>query len=417
MHLSDVWFRATDLEVVSGSGCTVTTVDGDEYLDFTAGIAVANTGHCHPRVVDAIREQATRFIHSQVNCYRNPLLYTLADRLAGVCPPGIDRFFFSNSGAEAVEAAVKLAKAATGRPNVVVFEGGFHGRTHMAMAMSTSKAAYRAGYQPLPAGVFVAPYPRPFEWGCDESEASRRALVALEDVFVRATAPSETAAVVIEPVLGEGGYLPAPAEFLRGLELLCRSHGVLLVLDEVQTGFGRTGKFWALEHSGVEPDVIVMAKGFGSGFPISAIGAGADLMERWPTGSHGGTYGGNPLGAAAVLATIDVIEDEGLVRNSAERGVQLMTSLHKLRVDHAGLGDVRGFGLMVGCEIVEPENGGPDPERAAAVVAHCREVSRVLFMTCGSFANVIRWMPPLVVTPDEVDRGLGAFAAALDATG
>ncbi|MBX7161507.1 MAG: aspartate aminotransferase family protein [Acidimicrobiia bacterium] len=393
------------------------SADGTEYLDFTAGIAVVNTGHCHPRVVAAIREQAARFIHSQVNCYRNPILESLAQRLAGVCPAGIDRFFFSNSGAEAVEAAVKLAKAATGRTNVVVFEGGFHGRTHMAMAMTTSKAAYRAGYQPLPAGVFVAPFPRPFEWGCDENEANRRALAALEKVFTQATAPHETAAVVIEPVLGEGGYLPAAAEFMRGVAGLCRSHEVLLVLDEVQTGFGRTGKFWALEHSGVEPDVIVMAKGFGSGFPISAIGARAALMDRWPAGSHGGTYGGNPLGAAAVLATLDVIEDEALVQNSAERGVQLMTALHKMRAEHAVLGDVRGLGLMVGCELVGAEDGSPDPVRARAVVDHCRHESRVLFMTCGTAGNVIRWMPPLVVSPEEIDRGLQAFAAALDATG
>lgn len=416
-HLSDVWFRATELEVVSGSGCTVTAVDGTDYLDFTAGIAVASTGHCHPRVAAAIGDQASRFIHSQVNCYRNPILYTLAERLDAVCPPRIDGFFFSNSGAEAVEAAVKLVKAATGRPNVVVFDGGFHGRTHMTMAMTTSKAVYRAGYQPLPAGVFVAPFPRAFEWRCDEAESSRRALAALEDVFVRQSAPGETAAVVIEPVLGEGGYLPASGEFLRGLEVLCRGHDVLLVADEIQSGFGRTGKFWAFEHAGIEPDVIVMAKGMGSGFPISAIGAGAELMGRWPAGSHGGTYGANPIGAAAVIATLDVIADEGLVKNSAERGVQLMTALHKMRVEHPGLGDVRGFGLMVGCELVEAGGVVPDPARAAAVVEHCREEFRVLFMTCGSYANVLRWMPPLVVTPEEIDRGLDAFAAALAATG
>lgn len=415
-HLSDVWFRVTPLEVVSGRGCTVTTADGTDYLDFTAGIAVVNTGHCHPRVVEAIRDQATRIVHSQVNCYRNPILDTLAERLARVCPEGIDRFFFSNSGAEATEAAVKLAKQATGRPNVVVFEGSFHGRTHLTMAMTTSKTAYRVGYQPLPAGVFVSPYPRPFEWGCDEHEASRRALLALENVFVRETAPEETAAVVIEPVLGEGGYLPAPAEFLRGLEELCRTHGVLLVADEVQSGFGRTGKFWALEHPGITPDVVVMAKGMGSGFPVSAIGAGADLMERWPTGSHGGTYGGNPLAAAAAIATLDVIEDEGLVQNSAERGVQLMTALHKLRVDHPGLADVRGYGLMVGCEF-RTGAAAPDAARASAVAEHCREESRVLFMTCGSFGNVIRWMPPLVATPDDIDRAVQAFVAALEATG
>jgi len=414
-RLSDVWFRVSDLEVVSGRGAIVTTADGTDYLDFTAGIAVVNTGHCHPRVVAAIQEQAARFLHSQVNCYVNPILHRLGERLESVVPQGIDCFFFANSGAEATEAAVKLAKQATGRPNIVVFEGSFHGRTHLTMAMTTSKVAYRSGYQPLPAGIFVAPFPRPFEWGVDAATATKRSLDAFERLLARQTAPSETAAVVIEPVLGEGGYLPAPPEFLRGLEMICRAHDILFVGDEVQSGFGRTGRFWALEHSGVKPDIVVMAKGLGSGFPISAIGASASLMGHWPPGSHGGTYGGNPMGAAAALATIDVIQDEDLVRNSAERGVQLVAALHKLQADHRALGDVRGYGLMVGCELVDAD-GRPDGARAGAMVAHCREESRVLFMTCGSSGNVVRWMPPLVVSPEEVDRGVEAFTAALSAT-
>ena len=310
-HLADVWFQVTDLQVVSGHGCYVTTADGTEYLDFTSGIAVTSTGHCHPAVVAAIQEQAAQFIHAQVNCYRHPLLEVLADRLAGIAPPSIDTFFYANSGAEATEAAVKLAKQATGRPNIIVFQGSFHGRSHLTMAMTTSKTGYRAGYQPLPSGIFVAPFPYAFRDGHSEDEAISRALDAFDLLLASQSGPAETAAVVIEPVLGEGGYLPAPPAFLQGLRERCTEHGVLFVADEVQSGFGRAGTMFAIEPSGVEPDVMIMAKGIASGFPISAIGASAELMNRWPKGSHGGTYGGNPIGCAAALATIDVLTAPG----------------------------------------------------------------------------------------------------------
>ena len=276
--LADVWFRVTDLDVVSGEGCWVTAADGSRYLDFSSGIAVTSTGHCHPHVVSAIQAQAARFIHAQVNVYRHDLLRPLADRLAEITPAGIDTFFFANSGAEATEAAVKLAKQATGRPNIIVFQGSFHGRTHLTMAMTTSKTAYRGGYAPLPAGVFVAPFPaRP--------EATDDCLAALQLLLKAQTAPTETAAMVIEPVLGEGGYLPSPVRFLQGVAEVCRNHDILFVADEVQTGFARTGKMFAVEHYALEPDVLVMAKGLASGFPMSALGASAELMARWPSGA------------------------------------------------------------------------------------------------------------------------------------
>jgi 4-aminobutyrate aminotransferase len=414
-HLADVWFRVTDLEVVSGSGCTVTTTDGVEYLDFTSGIAVTSTGHCHPTVVAAIQEQAARFIHAQANCYRNPVLGRLGERLAGLSPPGIDTFFFTNSGAEATEAAVKLAKHATGRPNTVVFEGSFHGRTHLTMAMTTSKTAYRAGHQPLPSGVFVAPFPMSFRDRLDEPEAVERALTGFDRLLATQTAPAETAAIVIEPVLGEGGYLPAPAAFLQGLHARCEAHGILFVADEVQSGFGRTGSMFAIDRAGVRPDVVVMAKGIASGFPIAAIGAPADLMDRWPTGSHGGTYGGNPIGCAAALATIDVLTAPGLLDAVEARGEQLRAALRSLASTHPTIGDVRGPGLMVGCELVDAA-GAPDATRAAAVIGHCREEGRLLLMNAGTDGNVVRWMPPLVVSERELERGIAAFAAALAAT-
>jgi len=414
-HLSDVWFRTTDLEVVSGSGSTIRTVDGAEYLDFTAGIAVVSTGHSHPRVVAAISEQAAQIIHAQANCYRSPLPEQLASRLAQITPPSIDTFFFTNSGAEATEAAVKLARYATGRPNVIVVEGGFHGRTYLTMAMTTSKVGVRAGYQPLPAGVFPTTFPRPFAWGVDEQTSVDRALEDLRLLLLTQTAPSETAAFVMEPVLGEGGYLPAPLAFVRAVQRICADNDILFVADEVQTGFGRTGRMFAVEHAGVEPDIMIMAKGIASGFPIAAIGARADLMATWPRGAHGGTYGANPMGCAAALATIDVIHVEQLVARAAARGRQLMQGLYALQKQHAGVGDVRGLGLMVAAELTRAD-GSADAARTAAVMKHCLEENHVVLMSCGAEGNVIRFMPPLVVREDEIDRALGAFDAALAAT-
>jgi 4-aminobutyrate aminotransferase len=414
-HLSDVWFRTTDLEVVSGSGCVVRTADGAEYLDFTAGIAVASTGHSHPRVVDAIREQAGQIMHAQANCYRNPLPEQLAARLAQITPSSIDTFFFTNSGAEATEAAVKLARHATGRPNVIVVQGGFHGRTYLTMAMTTSKVGVRAGYQPLPAGVFTTSFPRPFAWHVDDATAIERALADLRLLLVTQTAPSETAAFVMEPVLGEGGYLPAPVAFARGVADICAEHGILFVADEVQTGFARTGRMFAVEHFGIEPDIMVMAKGIASGFPIAAIGARAELMARWGRGAHGGTYGANPMGCAAALATIDVILEEQLVTRSAARGRQLFEGLRGLQSRHPGVGDVRGLGLMVAAELTKPD-GSPDAARTTAVLAHCLQQHQLVLMSCGADANVVRFMPPLVVSEAEIDQALAAFAAALAAT-
>ncbi len=415
-HISDVWFRVTDLEVASGHGCTVVTTSGEEYLDFTSGIAVTSTGHCYPKVVEAIRDQVGKFLHAQVNIYRHTLLEPLGARLAGVCPEPIDTFFFANSGAEATEGAVKLAKQVTGRPNIIVFSGSFHGRTHLTMAMTTSKTAYRAGYAPLPSGVFVAPFPAPLDHGGDPERATAFGLAAVRHLLASQTAPAETAAVVIEPVLGEGGYVPAPGPFLTGLAELCAEHGILFVADEVQTGFGRTGKMFALEHWGVRPDVLVLAKGLGSGFPISAIGASASLMARWPTGAHGGTYGGNPVGCAAALATLDVLTEPGFLDGVAARGRQLTEGLSEMAAGDPGVAEVRGLGLMVAVELADPDTGRPDGARVAAIQKHCLDEGRLILMNAGTYGQVIRWMPPLVVTEAEIDEGVRAFGAALKAT-
>ncbi len=310
------------MQVASGRGCRVTTVDGEEYLDFAAGIAVNSTGHCHPKVTRAIAEQAERFIHAQANVFTHDLLEPLAAKLAELAPGAIDTFFFANSGAEITEAAVKLAKQVTKRPNTIVFSGSFHGRTHMAMAMTTSKTVYRAGHAPLPGGVYVAPFPDPL--ASDQDAAIDEALTGLDHLLLTQTAPGETAAMILEPVLGEGGYIPAPQAFLDGLVERCRAHGILFIADEVQSGFGRTGKMFAVDHFGIEPDIICMAKGIASGFPFSALGTRRELDDQWPKGSHGGTYGGNPIGCAAALATIEVMSEPGFLDNVRARGEQLV---------------------------------------------------------------------------------------------
>jgi 4-aminobutyrate aminotransferase len=407
-HLADVWFTLTDLQVVSGEGAWVTTVGGDRYLDFSAGIAVTSTGHCHPKVVAAIQAQAARFIHAQVNCYRHDLLEPLAAHLAEISPAGIDTFFFANSGAEATEAAVKLAKQATGRPGVIVFEGSFHGRSHQTMAMTTSKAVYRAGYAPLPSGIFVAPFPFLARSPDPEAEIDR-CLEAFNRLLRTQTAPSEVAAAVLEPVLGEGGYCPAPPRFLAGLVESCRAHGILFVADEVQSGFGRTGKMFAVEHYDVVPDVMVMAKGIASGFPLSAIGAPAELMARWPSGTHGGTYGGNPIGCAAALATIDVLTESGFLDAVVRRGQRLRAGLTGIAARHDAVVDVRGLGLMNALELT-------DGVRVAQVMAHCLSEHRLILMNAGTDGTALRLMPPLVVADDEVDLALAALDDALTAT-
>jgi len=406
-HLSGVWFNVTPLTVSHGKGCWVTTTNGEEYLDFAAGIAVNSTGHAHPKVAAAIAEQAQRFIHAQANVFRHDLLEPLAAKLTEITPGGIDTFFYANSGAEITEAAVKLAKQVTKRPHTIVFSGSFHGRTHMAMAMTTSKTGYRAGHAPLPSGVFVAPYPDPLADDPDAEVAS--ALQGFDHLLKALTAPDETACVILEPVMGEGGYIPAPPAFIHGLVERCRAHGIMFIADEVQSGFGRTGKMFAVEHYDIEPDIICMAKGIASGFPFSALGTRRDIDDRWPKGSHGGTYGGNPIGCAAALATIELMQEPGFLDNVVARGAQLTAGLKELQSEHPGLVQVRGPGLMVGTEF-------DDPARVSALLQHCLDEGHLILMNAGTYGRCLRWMPPLVVNEHEIDLALAAFGAALKAT-
>lgn len=414
-RISPVWSRSATVIADHGEGVYLVDVDGRRYLDFTSGIGVTNTGHAHPRVVQAVQEQAAKILHAQANIVYHEPMIQLTEALSRIIPAPLDSFFFSNSGAEAVEGAVKLARAATGKQSIIVFQGSFHGRTHATMAMTTSKTIYRAGFQPLVPGIFVAPFPYAYYYGWDEETAVNFAIRELKRLLKTQTAPHETAAMVVEPVLGEGGYVPAPDSFLHELRQICDEYEILLVLDEVQTGFGRTGKWFAREYSGVMPDILIMAKGMASGMPLSGLAASRELMASWTPGSHGGTYGGNAVACAAAVATIEVLEDEGLVDNAAEMGQVLRAGLHRLQEDHPEIGDIRGPGLMVASEFTTP-TGESWGARAKAVAGACHERGLML-LTCGQDGQVIRWIPPLVVNQAQIQEALDIFGDALDAVG
>ena len=411
-HLSSVWTHLTHLQPARAEGVYLFEADGARHTDFTSGIGVTNTGHCHPKVVRAIQDQAGKLLFGQMNIVVSPAALELTDALVPLMPSGIDSFFFSNSGAEATEGALKLARHATKRTNVVVFQGSFHGRTAQAMAMTTSKTVYRHQYQPLPGGVFVAPYPYSYFYGWDDETTVEFCVKQLEHLLKSQSAPDETAAIMIEPILGEGGYVPAPLPFLHELRRICDEHGIMLVMDEVQTGFGRTGKMFCFEHADVRPDIIVMAKGLGSGLPISGLASSRDLMSRWQTGTHGGTYGGgSAVPLAAAKATVEVLVEENLPDNAATMGERLMSGLSELQRDYPVLGDVRGRGLMVGTEFTSSD-GKPDPETCKRVHQLCLE-QNLLLLTCGTYGNTIRWIPPLMVNAEQIDEALEVFAGAL----
>ncbi|GHC73374.1 aspartate aminotransferase family protein [Nocardiopsis terrae] len=411
-ELSPALKQATPVVAARGEGVHIYDEDGRRFLDFTAGIGVTSTGHCHPKVVAAAQEQVATLIHGQYTTVMHRPLLRLTERLGEVLPEGLDRLFYVNSGSEAVEAALRLARQATGRQNAVVFQGSFHGRTMGAASLTTSGVKIRAGIGPLVPGVVVSPFPYAYRLGMTEEEAVDYALRELDYQFATVTSPKDTAAVFIEPVLGEGGYVPVPDAFLQGLRERADQHGFLLVMDEVQTGFGRTGTFWGHEPSGVRPDIVITAKGLASGFPLSAIAAPASVMEKaWP-GSQGGTYGGNAVSCAAALATLDVIQEEGLVENAARQGERLQQGLAKIAEAHPAIGDVRGRGLMRANEFVTPD-GSPDGA-AAARAQQAAAQNGLLLLTCGPAGNVVRFIPALVVNADQVDTALELWAASVE---
>ena len=364
----------------------------------------------------------TAAIHAQVDKLVGPInaigftapISELAEALAATFPDPLDSVMFLNSGSEAIDGALKLARRVTGRPGIIAFRGGFHGRTFGATSVTTSNLNYRTGYEPLLPGVYFAPYPTPHpEFGSDEEAASAAALAILQSLLTTVVAPSTVGAILIEPVLGEGGYIPAPASFLRALRAIADEHGILLIADEVQSGYGRTGAMWAFEHAGIVPDVVCVAKAIANGLPLSAIVSSRELQERWGRGAHGSTYGGNPVACAAGLAVLATIADEDLVANARARGAELVTGLGKIAAEDDRIGDIRGLGLMIGVEFTRDRaTGEPDgilPDRLMAASAD----AGLLVLTCGRQHEVVRWIPPLDVTAAEIAEAVEIFGESL----
>jgi len=387
--------RAAEIVVSRARGAEVFTEDGERFLDFTAGIGVVSTGHCHPRVVAAAQAQTARAIHLQMGISYSDRALELIERMQPHVPEGLDSFFFTNSGAEAVENAVRLARHATGKDAVIAFQGGYHGRTVATLAMTTSGVGYRGTRSgPLPYGTFFAPYPYEYQ-GITEDFA----LQQLELLLKQQVQATEVAAVLIEPVLGEGGYVPASPSFMKALRAFCDRNGILLIVDEVQSGYGRTGKMFAVEHSGVVPDILVVAKGIASGYPLSAVVSRSDITAKQAKGCVGGTFGGNAVACAAAIATLDVFEQEGVLANTNARSAQAFEALHALQRRGAPIGQVRGLGLMIG---VEFEAGYPGI--AAEVARQCLERG-MLILTAG-VCETLRLIPTLTLTEAEMAEAL-----------
>jgi 4-aminobutyrate aminotransferase len=414
-RLTEALVIHTAVLVRRAEGITVEDVNGKRYLDFTSGLATTNTGHNHPAVVAAIQNQASAFLHSGCIFYYEPLL-ALCEVMKDITPPGLDTFFFSNSGAEAVEGAIKLARHYTGRQGILAFTGGFHGRTFGAASLTTSNIKYRARYHPFLPSVYHSPSPYCFRcfFGQRPQTCSMDCLTYLERLFQHLVPPEEIACMIIEPVLGEGGYVVPPTGFLQRLREICTARNILLVLDEVQSGMGRTGRWFASEHFGVVPDIMTVAKGIASGMPLSAVVSRKEIMKKWPPGAHGTTFGGNPVSCAAAVATIGVIRDEGLLENAWTTGNHTLARLRSLQERYTCIGDVRGLGLMIGIEFVK--EGRPDAEGIKRVLASCLKRGLVM-IECGVDRNIIRLAPPLVVKREEIDRGMDILEEALQETG
>ena len=419
LTLAERWSRViaptlgvhTAIPAVRAEGPWVEAADGRRYLDFASGTATTNIGHNHPAVVAAARAQMDQMVHSG-GVFRYESIVALAERLATIAPGDIGSFFFLNGGSEAIEGAVKLARRVTGRHGVVVFRGGFHGRTQGGVGFTTSKSAYRAGYAPLGASVYVAPFPTPYRWGVDMDEAVDRTLAGVDDLHRHELPTDEVACYLIEPVQGEGGYHPAGRRLLEGLRERADTYGALLLYDEVQTGFGRTGEWFAAQTYGVTPDVIAMAKGIANGFPVSAIGASPELMAKWPTGGHGTTFGGNPIACAAGCAVIDTVNQDGLLARGRQMGERITHRLKALEAEVPEIAEVRGPGLMIGIEFADPETRAPLGEVADRVVAAAQDEGLVL-IECGAEGNVVRFIPPMVTSDDDLNLGLTRFEAAV----
>jgi 4-aminobutyrate aminotransferase/(S)-3-amino-2-methylpropionate transaminase len=394
-----------------GRGSTLTDVDGNTYIDFTGGVGCLNVGHAHPKVVEAVQEQAARFLHTDFTMIPYEVCVTLAERLLALAPfTGPSKAAFFNAGTEAVENAVKFARAYTGRPALISFEGGFHGRTLLSLSLTSKTHPYKAGLGPFAPEVYRVPFPNAYR-----GISTAGALDALERAFTTQVAAENVAAIVVEPVQGEAGFIVAPPEFLRGVRAICDRHGIVLIVDEVQTGFGRTGKMFAIEHSGVEPDLITVAKSIAAGLPLSGVLGKAEIMDAPGDSAVGGTYVGNPVAQAAALAVLDVFEEEGLVDRAERMGDTIRGRMLGWQERHPQIGEVRGLGAMLALEYVrDPETKEPAPELAVRVAEEAAQRG-LLLLKAGTYSNCNRVLCPLVITDSELDEALGAWEDALDA--
>jgi 4-aminobutyrate aminotransferase/(S)-3-amino-2-methylpropionate transaminase len=392
-----------------GRGAVLVDVDGNSFIDFTGGVGCLNVGHAHPKVVQAAQDQLERFAHTDFTVVPYEVYVQLAERLIELSPfRGPAKAAFFSAGTEAIENAVKFARSYTKRPALIAFEGAFHGRTLLAMTLTSKTHPYKAGLGPFAPEVYRVPFAQDYR-----GPGAAEALAELEHAFLTQVPPEQVAAIVIEPVQGEGGFLPAPPEFLRGVRRICDEHGIVLVVDEVQTGFGRTGKLWAIEHYGIEPDLMTMAKSIAGGLPLSAVIGKAEIMDAPPDSAIGGTYVGNPVAQAAALAVLDVIEEEGLVERAGELGDAIRMRMLAWQEQFDAIGDVRGLGAMLALELVrDRRTKEPAPELATAVVEAAAERG-LLLLTSGIYSNCIRVLMPLVITDAELDEALGVWEQAL----
>jgi 4-aminobutyrate aminotransferase len=407
-----------ELPAVRAEGAYLFTADGKRYLDFTSGIAVTNLGHNHPRVLAAAVEQMKKFSHSAVGVTLHEPLLRLTEALPKVMPEGMEMFFFGNSGTEAVEGAIKLARYVSRRPVIISFIGSFHGRTYGAASVTSVKSKYRTHYEPFVPGIYFAEYAYPYRcpFGDEPDRVVNWSLDSIYQILDRLAPPSEVAAILVEPVQGEGGYVVPPAGFLPALRRICDEHNILLILDEVQTGFGRTGEMFAAQVFDVRPDIMAIAKGIANGFPLSATVASRELMGRWLAGSHGTTYGGNPVACAAALATLDVIREEHLLENCRSMGKRLLDGFISLKAKYPVIGDVRGLGLMVAMELIVPgKDKTPDPRATMRVLKEALKRGLLAYMA-GNQGQVLRLIPPLIVTEKQVDDALNILDESLAVT-
>jgi 4-aminobutyrate aminotransferase len=401
--------RATKLGVIKGRGSYVTTEDGKQYLDFASGVAVTNVGHNHPYVVEKAKAQLEELIHGGHNVVYYPAYIELAEKLNELNGGG-NKVYFSNSGAEVNEGAIKLAKKVTKRPGIISFKRSFHGRTIATTTLTASNSLYRKDYEGLLPSVYYAEYPYAFRTGLTDEAETKRCLDQLDEIFRFLIAPDQVAAIIMEPIQGEGGYIIPPTAFLKAIRDICDKHGILLIYDEIQTAFGRTGKMFAWQHFNVKPDILTLAKGIANGFPLSALVARTDLMDQWAPGTHGGTYGGNPIACAASLAVIELLEG-GLLDNAVAMGHYFMDQLNGLKISFSAIKDIRGLGVMIGMELMTKDNE-PDAHSITLLKDKALEKGLIL-LTCGTERNVIRFIPSTAVSKAEIDQAMAIIREAL----